>query len=129
MNYKVILFTVVTGTLSIPVSAESALDKYLQQLDVTTMGADKGKDLWLRQFSIKGEHRSCVSCHNENPRLSGKHIRTGKLITAMAPSVNAERFSDIRKIKKWIKRNCKWTLGRECTAQEQADVLQYLRNL
>jgi hypothetical protein len=47
----------------------------------------------------------------------------------MAPSVNPERLTDQRKITKWFKRNCKWTLGRECTHREQGDVLAYLRSL
>ncbi|MEA3244387.1 MAG: DUF1924 domain-containing protein, partial [Pseudomonadota bacterium] len=33
---------------------------------------------------------------------------------------------DGKKIEKWFKRNCKWTLGRECTAQEKADFLAYI---
>jgi hypothetical protein len=74
------------------------------------------------------EGRSCTSCHAADPRLAGKHQRTGKVIEPMAPSVNAERLSEVKKIRKWFYRNCKWTLGRECTAQEKADFLVWLRD-
>lgn len=46
----------------------------------------------------------------------------------MAPSANPERLTDVRKIEKWFKRNCKWTLGRECSAQEKTDLLLYINN-
>jgi hypothetical protein len=59
----------------------------------------------------------------------GKHAKTGKAIEPMAPSVNPKRLSDEKQIRKWFSRNCKWTLGRECTAQEQGDVLLYLQGL
>jgi len=48
------------------------------------------------------------------------------VIDPMALSVNPERYTDPDKIEKWFLRNCKWTLGRECTAQEKGDVLTYL---
>ena len=47
----------------------------------------------------------------------------------MAPSVNAARLSSRKQIEKWFKRNCKWTLGRECSAQEKGDLLAYLKTL
>jgi hypothetical protein len=46
----------------------------------------------------------------------------------MAPSVNAARLTDQAKIVKWLHRNCKWTLGRECTPQEKGDFLTYIRS-
>jgi hypothetical protein len=44
----------------------------------------------------------------------------------MAPSANKERFTDVKKIEKWFKRNCNDVLARECTAQEKGDFLKYL---
>lgn len=86
-----------------------------------------GRSAWERQAQVKnGESRSCVTCHGSDPRLSGKHARTGKAIAAMAPSVEPRRFSDTAKETKWFTRNCKWTWGRLCTAEEQADIKAYL---
>jgi hypothetical protein len=100
-----------------------------QQAGVISTDGEQGKALWNKAFiteKSKGKERSCASCHGSNVRQNGEHIRTGKIIEPMATSVNAKRFTDTKKIKKWFKRNCKWTLGRECSAQEQADILKYL---
>ena len=90
----------------------------------------EGEGLWNRTFvdGGTGQERSCALCHTSDPRQGGKHAKTGKPIEPMAPSVNPERLTDNRKIAKWFKRNCKWTLGRECTTQEQGDVLAFLRS-
>ena len=44
----------------------------------------------------------------------------------MARSVNPERLTEVKKLNKWFLRNCKWTYGRECTAQEKGDILVWL---
>ena len=91
--------------------------------------AQRGEQLWNREFTVSAQPRSCATCHTSDPRLAGKHVRTGKPIKPMAPSVNPERLTDQRKMEKWFKRNCKWTLGRVCTAQEKGDLLNYLKTL
>lgn len=73
-----------------------------------------------------GGEWSCASCHTENPAALGKHAKTGKVVNPLAPSANAERFTDPAKVEKWFKRNCNDVLGRECSAQEKGDVLTYL---
>lgn len=73
-----------------------------------------------------GNDWSCASCHSDNPAAIGKHAKTGKPIRPLAPSANAERFTDPAKVAKWFKRNCNDVAGRVCTAQEQGDVLAYL---
>lgn len=69
---------------------------------------------------------SCASCHGAPPTGQGKHARTGKSIAPLAPSANAERFTDEAKVEKWFRRNCNDVLGRACTSAEKADVLAYL---
>ena len=96
-----------------------------------TANASAGETLWKQTFidTESGQQRSCASCHSDDLYKAGKHVRTGKVIDAMAPSVTAARFTERRKINKWFKRNCNWTLGRECSAQEKADLLAYLKQL
>ncbi|MBI5625677.1 MAG: DUF1924 domain-containing protein [Nitrosomonadales bacterium] len=78
-------------------------------------------------FRTKHGHEwSCSSCHTENPAAPGKHAKTDKAIQPLAPSVNAERFTDPGKVAKWFKRNCNDVLDRVCTPQEKGDVLTYL---
>jgi hypothetical protein len=73
-----------------------------------------------------GGEWSCSSCHTDNPMNEGKHAKTEKLIKPLAPAANAERFTEVKKVEKWFKRNCNDVLDRECTAQEKGDVLTYL---
>lgn len=89
--------------------------------------AATGERLWRSTSNHAGESRSCTTCHHEDLRRPGRHATTGKTIEPMAPSVNGQRLSDAAKVEKWFKRNCSWTLGRECTAQEKGDLLEYLR--
>lgn len=93
--------------------------------------AEAGQAAWTRKFqSAKSPTtRSCSSCHGIDLRQAGKHVRTGKIIKPMAVSVNPDRLSDQRKVKKWLRRNCRWTMGRECSTQEKGDLIQFLGSL
>jgi len=108
---------------------DKLLTKYrLQGADA--FSAEAGKRLWNQKFTHKrtGKIRQCTTCHTNDLRSGGKHARTGKAIKPMAVSVNPERLTKLRKIRKWMKRNCKWTLGRECTPQEKGDILIYIQS-
>ena len=119
---------VVLLLLPLPAYAQTVLDAYLANLelhaDILPFSAQRGSTIWHRQQ----EGRACTRCHLESVHSKGRHERTGKVIEPMAPSVNAERLTEAKKMDKWFLRNCKWTLGRECTAQEKGDVLTWLRD-
>lgn len=110
--------------------ATQMINEYISQ-GASQPSAKKGKAFWNQDFihSKSGKTRSCNVCHDSDLTKSGKHVKTDKLIDPMAPSVNPIRLTKRTEINKWFKRNCKWTLGRECTVQEKADVLQYLQDL
>lgn len=76
-----------------------------------------------------GKEWSCSSCHTSNPLQGGQHAATGKAIGALAPAANAQRFTEPAKVEKWFRRNCNDVLGRECSAQEKADLLAWLSSL
>lgn len=89
--------------------------------------AKRGQALWTKKFPGKdGKDRQCTTCHGTDPGKNGKHAKSGKIIKPMSPSANPKRYTELKKINKWFKRNCKWTLGRECTNQEKGDLLTYL---
>jgi cytochrome c553 len=123
--------------ISLPISFARAdtqtLNKLLQAYatqGANTADAEQGKQLWQKTFKADGEfsERSCASCHTRDLSVIGKHVKTNKTIKPMAPSINPERLSNSKKVMKWFKRNCKWTLGRECTAQEKSNLLLYINN-
>ena len=100
---------------------QELLKKYEDQS--AKASASRGEQL----FNTKhGQEWSCASCHENPPNHPSKHIVTGKVIKPLSPNSNAERFTDQAKVEKWFKRNCNDVLGRECQAQEKADVLAWL---
>ena len=110
------------------------LDKYRAQ-GAGPFDPKRGEAMWHKKFPAPPDAkegpkmRSCETCHGTDLTKPGKHYKTGKVIDPMAPSVNPERFSEAKKIRKWFRRNCKWVLGRECTPQEKGDILVFLKDL
>lgn len=123
------LVMALTSNIAAANMADEMLAEFKQQ--GIQASAQAGETLWNTDFTDKktGQQRNCTTCHGKNLSQSGEHAKTGKVIDPMAPSVNSERLTERKKINKWFKRNCKWTVGRECTAQEKADVLTYLKTL
>lgn len=92
--------------------------------------AGRGKNMWTQAHDKQESEKpvSCATCHTANLKQAGSHVRTGKKIEPMAASANAQGLSDPKNIEKWFLRNCKWTLGRECTPQEKGDFLSYFQS-
>ncbi|MDH5357455.1 MAG: DUF1924 domain-containing protein [Gammaproteobacteria bacterium] len=131
MPKYILLLTGMFITLQSPVFATEVVDTTLQGYQSQGAGefsVDAGKTLWNNEIihSKSPVTRSCASCHGNDFNTTGKHIKTGKTIKPMSPTANPKRFTDQEKIEKWFRRNCKWTWGRECTAQEKGDMLLFL---
>ena len=106
-----------------------ALDRYRAE-GVAGFDAQAGARRWSENFTDAktGTSVSCASCHKQDLRQPGQHLRTLKPIEPMSPAVNPQRLTDIKKIEKWFLRNCKGTWGRVCTAQEKGDFLLYIQS-
>ena len=132
MKIQILFNLLLSGMLAASAARADTVDDLLaaykgQGADPFSMSA--GEELWQRKFpSAHGPQRACTSCHTSDLTKSGRHAVTGKTIEPLAPSAKAKRLNDRRQIEKWFKRNCKWTLGRECTAQEKGDLLSFLRS-
>ncbi len=127
-NHILIMFLLTSAPLSFSHAESTTVNNLLQDYSIQgsgTVDAEQGKQLWQKVFNNNGE-RSCASCHTNDLTRNGKHIKTNKEIKPMSPSVNSERLTDSKKVNKWFKRNCKWTLGRECTAQEKVNFLVFI---
>lgn len=74
----------------------------------------------------KGKMISCASCHGMNFSQSHQNFFTGKIIEPLSPKANPQRFSEIKNIEKWLKRNFNDVYVREGTAQEKGDVVTYI---
>ena len=81
-------------------------------------------------FTVRHGHEwACATCHGAVPSGEGRHAVTGKAIAPLAPAFNPQRLTDPAKTEKWLRRNCNDVLGRECSAEEKADVLAWLRSI
>jgi len=104
---------------------EALLQKY-QTEGAGKADPDKAKQDWKREVLVKDEKMSCSTCHTSDLSREGKHHKTGKTIGPMSARVKPERFTSVKKMEKWFKRNCLDAWGRECTAQEKTDFLTFL---
>lgn len=84
-----------------------------------------GQKLWNKEV-IPG--KNCATCHTKNLKKSGKHTKTKKTIKPLSPLVNKKSLTSVRKINKWLKRNCKFTYNRECSVDEKISFIEYIRN-
>ena len=134
IHVLILVFAVAAGLMSLTASAQTP-DEILSAIKTEAknsspafqgFSAERGERFFKQTH---GNELSCASCHTDSPVSPGKHAKTGKQIKALAPATNAERFTDIAKVKKWFKRNCNDVLDRVCTPQEQGDVLTYLLTL
>jgi len=133
MKFNLVGTFLLLSLASSVVNASSVTDELIKtysQSASQAFSSQRGKALWHKAgLNKQGLQRGCTTCHGENLKAKGKHYRSGKTIQAMAPSVNSTRFNKLKKVKKWLKRNCKWTFGKECTAQQKGDLLTYLSQL
>ncbi len=88
--------------------------------------AKRGQSFFTKEWSVSQKMPNCTVCHGKNLKVDGKHVITDKRIDPLAPAANPERFTSTAKVEKWFKRNCKEVVGRECTAAEKADFIQFV---
>ncbi len=112
-----------------PAMAGPAQDKMLAHFQAQAQSpasTARGQSLFEGRFTGgKPETPSCTSCHTASPAGVGK-TRAGKEIAPMALSKSPERYSDLKKVEKWFRRNCKSVLGRACSAQEKTDFIAFM---
>lgn len=121
-------FLYIASALAAQTSPQDLLTSYAQEMKAKSpnfqgFSAKRGEVFYKENH---GQEWSCASCHTDNPANVGSHAITKKVIQPLAPSVNAERFTDPAKVDKWFKRNCNDVLKRECTTQEKGDFITYL---
>jgi len=95
----------------------------------TSFSAAQGKALYESKHSHpkSPNTRSCTTCHTNSPTRTGETL-VGKKIKPLALSANSKRLTKVKKIEKWFRRNCKWTLQRACTATEKVNFIRYIQS-
>ncbi len=91
-----------------------------------TPSAQRGHAFFTRDWGVSSKMPNCTVCHSKNLRAAGKHVVTDKPIEPLSPQANPERFTSLKKVEKWFRRNCKEVIGHECSAAEKADFIQFV---
>ncbi|WP_294965495.1 DUF1924 domain-containing protein [Sulfurimonas sp.] len=87
----------------------------------------RGEEIFTTEaIGKKGKLISCVSCHTDTLSNKGMNKHTNKVIEPLSPSANTQRFTDIKDVKKWLRRNFNDVYKREGTALEKGDVITYM---
>jgi len=123
------LVLTLSAGLALADSPANLLDTYKAQAKAAGVAAGDAARGQSFFNNTHGNEWKCASCHGALPTGKGEHAITHKVIEALAPAFNAQRFSDLAKADKWFRRNCKDVLARECSAAEKADVLAWLITL
>lgn len=123
------LLALLSGTLYAETPA-GILKQYEQQArgqdpNFAGFSAERGKALYFRQSQASGKTMSCTSCHTANPKQAGK-TPAFRQVDALAPSAQADRFTEMKKVEKWFRRNCDDVFKRECTLQEKGDFVSWI---
>lgn len=122
------LVAALAGTTALA-SPRALLDAY-ESAGAGPFDAAAGERAWTAEHRPPGSEapRSCATCHGTDLRKPGRHATTGKVIEPLAVSASPERLSDPVKAERWFGRNCRWTLGRECTPQEKGDFVRLIQS-
>lgn len=116
------------ATPSLADTPSQILDRLNQQAG-SAGSAGRGEKLFRAKTNSGGIADACTACHTDDAKARGRHVKTHKEIEPLAPVANKERFTDMAKVEKWFKRNCKEVLNRACTDQEKADFTAYMLSL
>lgn len=129
---RLILLSMIFLTLSF----SSAIDEYLKTLSIDAKkentsfnGFDtkRGEEIFTSKHTgKKGKEISCTSCHGIDLTKSNKNFFTGKIIDPLSPKTNPKRFTKVKNIEKWLRRNFNDVYNRVGTAQEKGDVVTYI---
>ncbi|WP_421715578.1 DUF1924 domain-containing protein [Arcobacter arenosus] len=132
MKYLYIgLFVISFANASVVDDYLNSLKKEVQSQNPTFEDFDykRGEEIFTsKHIGKKGKEISCVSCHTANLNQTGENFFTGKMIEPLSPKANPKRFTKVKTIEKWLRRNFNDVYKREGTAKEKGDVITYIIN-
>ena len=106
---KPIVITLLSAALLMAASPE--VEAYMQQLQAEAsqpFDAGRGEALFTSEhIGKKGKKIACTTCHSVNLADSGKNVNTGKAIDPLSPRANPLRLTDVKEVRKWLRRNFK----------------------
>lgn len=109
----------------------NSLKVQAKQQDPNFQGFDykRGEQIFTTEhIGKKDKLISCVSCHTADLSKNGRNEHTNKVIEPLSPQANPQRFTKVKEVKKWLRRNFNDVYKRAGSAQEKGDVITYIIN-
>lgn len=132
---KIIFMPLLIVSYGFSYEPSKGLTEYLNELKVEAkktnpsfkeFNATKGKDIFFATQIVDGKKISCTACHSDNLTKSGQNVKTNKVIDPLSPATNKSRLTDVKEMKKWLRRNFNDVYKREGTAEEKGNVLTFI---
>jgi hypothetical protein len=131
---RILIITALVFNLGFSAVVDDYLGSLKQEVlkenpNFTEFDAKRGEEIFTsKHIGKKGKEISCTTCHTSNLNNNGENTFTGKTIEPLSPKANPKRFTQIKEIEKWMKRNFNDVYNREGTALEKGDVTTYIIN-
>ena len=132
MRFLFIVLLIITNSFG------NDLKEYMQKLEQEVKKSEsnfkgfdykRGEEIFTsKHIGKKGKKISCTSCHGINLQKEHKNFFTGKVIKPLSPKANPKRLTNIKDVRKWLRRNFKDVYKRVGTPKEKGDVLTYIIN-
>ncbi len=132
MRFLFIVLLIITNSFG------NDLKEYMQKLEQDVRKSEssfkgfdykRGEEIFTsKHIGKKGKKISCTSCHGINLQKEHKNFFTGKVIKPLSPKANPKRLTNIKDVRKWLRRNFKDVYKRVGTPKEKGDVLTYIMN-
>jgi len=136
MKKKILVFLLPLGVFAS--SFNPAMQNYVNDLKAQAksdntnfidFSAKRGEQIFTsKHIGKRGKSISCSSCHSLNLGNKGKNVHTSKVIEPLAPSANTKRLSDVKNVKKWLRRNFNDVYTKQGTALQKGDVLYFINS-
>lgn len=131
---RILIITALVFNLGFSAVVDDYLGSLKQEVlkenpNFTEFDVKRGEEIFTsKHIGKKGKEISCTTCHTSNLNNDGENTFTGKSIEPLSPKANPKRFTQIKEIEKWMKRNFNDVYNREGTALEKGDVTTYIIN-
>ena len=109
----------------------SSLEQQIKKNEPSFKGFNykRGEKIFTsKHIGKKGKKVSCTSCHGIDLTKEHKNFFTGKVIEPLSPKANSKRLTNVKDVRKWLRRNFKDVYNRVGTPKEKGDVLTYIMN-
>ncbi len=135
---KILLIPALFCIFTFASTFNAPMQKYINSLKTEAKKSDssfvdfsvkRGKEIFTSyHIGKKGKKIACASCHTLDLGANGKNVHTSKVIKPLAPSRNLKRLTNVKDVKKWLRRNFNDVYNRVGTPLQKGNVLYFINS-